>query len=61
MYKYLSMWVGNIILTPIEKDEFNPVQNLHPSLLDEAAATASTLHVEPDLLDLTECLPRKLI
>lgn len=54
--------MGNIILIPIKKEKFNPVQNLHPSLLDEAAAAASTLCVEPDLLDvIEECLPRKLI
>lgn len=56
----ISVWVGNIILFPIKKDEFSPVQNLHPSLLDEAA-TASTLCVEPDLLEMIqELLLRKL-
>lgn len=35
---------GNILI-PIKKDGFSPVQNLHPSLLDEAVTTASTLYV----------------
>lgn len=61
MHEYLPVWVGNIILFPIKKDEFSPVQNLHPSLLDEAATTASTLCVEPDLLEMIqELLLRKL-
>lgn len=62
MHEYIPVWVGNIIFIPIKKDEFSPVQNLHPSLLDEAASTASTLWVKPDLLDvIQECLLWKLI